>query len=423
VSYWTTDLAVVAGLCLGFGFLGAFFGWFRKPHRRVHLEFAAFAVLYAGSILAARSAYIAASAEDYVAAERVAALFAPLAWIALLWFVADYSDFRPRKTLAALTTLFGAFAVVAIFAPDLIVGEAGGVVPLELPWGEEVLRQSSAEAPLTVIASLLQLAALVLLVTATVRLYRRDDKPGAGLLVVSIGWFVATIIGDLVIESGVVDFVLLSDIGFLGFVVAMSIQLARTTIDAERDLLAYQANLLSMVEERSEQLQRAQADLVKQAAERAAADERGRLAWDLHDVVTQTLLSVNLIASSLPRLWEDNPARAERSTQELRRLTRGAMAEMRTLLRELRPHSIIETDLDTLVGQVVDGLAARHDLDGDVRIEMSGGLPPDAGRRLPDRTGGDQQRRQARRRHRRSSRDRHRPRLRHERPGRLVGSG
>jgi signal transduction histidine kinase len=68
---------------------------------------------------------------------------------------------------------------------------------------------------------------------------------------------------------------------------------------------------------------------------------------------------------------------AERSTAELQRLTRGALAEMRLLLRELRPHTIAETDLATLITQLSHGLAARHDIPATVHTDTDGTLPPD----------------------------------------------
>ena len=62
--------------------------------------------------------------------------------------------------------------------------------------------------------------------------------------------------------------------------------------------------------------------------ETTIAEERSRLARDLHDVVTQILFSINLIAMGLPRLWKHDPAMAERSTNELQRMTRGALADI-----------------------------------------------------------------------------------------------
>jgi two-component system nitrate/nitrite sensor histidine kinase NarX len=119
------------------------------------------------------------------------------------------------------------------------------------------------------------------------------------------------------------------------------------------------------------------ARLFDQAQEAAVAEERSRLARELHDSVTQVLFSINLIALSLGRLWKRNPGMAERSTDELQRLTRGALAEMRTLLRELRPQTIAATELSTLLKQLGDGLSARHDIPVEVEVSQPCELPPE----------------------------------------------
>jgi two-component system nitrate/nitrite sensor histidine kinase NarX len=63
-----------------------------------------------------------------------------------------------------------------------------------------------------------------------------------------------------------------------------------------------------------------------------AIEEHQRLARELHDAVIQTLFSVSLIAEVLPSLWKRNPQEGQARLDELRRLTRGALAEMRGLL-------------------------------------------------------------------------------------------
>ena len=117
------------------------------------------------------------------------------------------------------------------------------------------------------------------------------------------------------------------------------------------------------------------ARLTEQARETAVSEERSRLARELHDSVTQLLFSINLIALSLGRLWKRDPDMAERSTSELQRLTRGALAEMRTLLRELRPQTIAATELGTLLNQLGDGLSARHDIPVEVDVGQIGDIP------------------------------------------------
>ena len=98
---------------------------------------------------------------------------------------------------------------------------------------------------------------------------------------------------------------------------------------------------------------------------------------ELHDAITQLLFSVNLVAGSLPRLWKQDPEMAERSTLELQRLTRGALSEMRTLLRELRPSTIADADLAILITHLSEGLAGRHDIPVAIEAEMTGSLPAD----------------------------------------------
>jgi histidine kinase/GAF domain-containing protein len=64
----------------------------------------------------------------------------------------------------------------------------------------------------------------------------------------------------------------------------------------------------------------------------AGEEERERLARELHDAVTQTLFSASLIAEVVPRLWDRDPEEGRNRVEDLRRLTRGALSEMRTLL-------------------------------------------------------------------------------------------
>jgi signal transduction histidine kinase len=101
------------------------------------------------------------------------------------------------------------------------------------------------------------------------------------------------------------------------------------------------------------------ARLYEKAENAAVAAERNRLARDLHDAVTQTLFSASMIADVLPRIWERNPEEGQRRLEELRQLTRGALSEMRTLLVELRPSALADTDLGDLIGHQVNAFIAR----------------------------------------------------------------
>lgn len=99
--------------------------------------------------------------------------------------------------------------------------------------------------------------------------------------------------------------------------------------------------------------------LALQLKERAAIQERTRLARDLHDAVSQTLFSSSLIAEVLPRLWERDPLEGRKRLEEIRQLTRGALAEMRTLLLELRPAALVDAEMGDLLRQLAESITGR----------------------------------------------------------------
>ncbi|MEA2652245.1 MAG: hypothetical protein QOI85_1966 [Chloroflexota bacterium] len=81
-------------------------------------------------------------------------------------------------------------------------------------------------------------------------------------------------------------------------------------------------------------------DLRDQAAELAASQERAHLARELHDSVTQALFSMGLTLRTLEILLATDPEAARGKLVELRELQKDALAEMRTLIFELRPTSL-----------------------------------------------------------------------------------
>lgn len=115
--------------------------------------------------------------------------------------------------------------------------------------------------------------------------------------------------------------------------------------------------------------------LRQQEAERAANAERGRLARELHDAVTQTLFSASLVAEVLPRIWAKSPEKGMARLEEVRLLTRGALAEMRTLLLELRPKALEQTALEELLKQLVNAASGRARIPVDSEFHGCGELP------------------------------------------------
>ena len=119
------------------------------------------------------------------------------------------------------------------------------------------------------------------------------------------------------------------------------------------------------------------AQLYERAQELAALEERQRLARELHDAVTQTLFSASLIAEALPDLWKNDPDQGRQLLQKLRQLSQGALAEMRTLLMELRPAALAEASLKDLLQQLARAATGREGIPVTVEAEEHCELPTD----------------------------------------------
>jgi signal transduction histidine kinase len=65
------------------------------------------------------------------------------------------------------------------------------------------------------------------------------------------------------------------------------------------------------------------------------------------------------------------------TASELRRLTRGALAEMRTLLLELRPSGITNMPLGELLAQLIESVTSRTDLSFELNVENIPPLAPE----------------------------------------------
>ncbi len=112
------------------------------------------------------------------------------------------------------------------------------------------------------------------------------------------------------------------------------------------------------------------ARLYHQSTELAALQERQQIARDLHDSVTQTLFSASVMTESVITLYRQNPVQVEQELLELHSLVRGSLAEMRTLLFELRPDVLATANIHDLLQQLIDTFRGR------TRINIEFSAPP-----------------------------------------------
>jgi signal transduction histidine kinase len=377
MSIYTTIIGLVAGICIGFGALYLFVGLRRRSNRVLNLLFAVFALAYAGTLLLGVFWRQATSVEAFLAINRWDALFLPLVFTSLIWYVAVYTKFRPKWLLYSLTLFYIVLGIAYFINPTTIYGKLDTLALLTLPWGETIRNPVGEETLLAIAGMLSQLIVILYIIIACIRQFRRGERQQATLLGLGMAWFIAMLSIEIMGEAGIVPYMPLGEIGFLGIAVAASLQMANSILRTEALLENYRTNLEELVEQRTAALEASQAQLLQETRARAVAEERTRIARDLHDAVTQTIYSAALITEALPRIGERNPDEAQRNLAKLRQLLRGALAELRTLLFELRPASLESADLDTLLTQLVDAFTGRTRIPVQSKISGPNTLQPD----------------------------------------------
>lgn len=105
-----------------------------------------------------------------------------------------------------------------------------------------------------------------------------------------------------------------------------------------------------------------QARLVEASRELSIIEERARLARELHDATVQTLFSLSLSAEVAASLVVSDPEAAGVEVGRIRDLAQTAVAELRSLVFELRPPALDDEGLVATVGKQLEVLGRIHGL-------------------------------------------------------------
>jgi signal transduction histidine kinase len=119
------------------------------------------------------------------------------------------------------------------------------------------------------------------------------------------------------------------------------------------------------------------ARLFERSRELSVVEERNRLARELHDAMTQTLFGLALTADAAATLVRTDPERAEAEIRRVRQLATDTLAELRSLIFELRPAELEAEGFVATLAKHLDVLERAYG------VEVS--LEVDGGRRLPAR--------------------------------------
>lgn len=123
---------------------------------------------------------------------------------------------------------------------------------------------------------------------------------------------------------------------------------------------------------------RLERELQEQAAELAANRERARLAQELHDSVTQALFTITITAGAARMLLERDREGVQAKLEEISALGQEALAEMRSLIVELRPRGLAEAGLGAALRTHLDDVQRRTGLETRLEVRLDGEEIPSA---------------------------------------------
>ncbi|MFN6538964.1 MAG: sensor histidine kinase [Nostoc sp. EkiNYC01] len=337
-----TVLSIVTGISLYVGLLHLLIACMRlKPAQNFCFGLSCLAIV--GSILALIAEYKAINVDDYINARKLLTSVGYIYGITTAWFVSLYTNFRPVRLILVLNSLyFISFLINEISPTGILYSHISNLSSISLPWGESIPHPEGTLNPLFSFQLLTLIGNIVFFFFACYFQYQRGEKQAALTLGISLAILIATVQHDRLVDLGKIQFIYLTEFGFMSFVIIMSLRLSKDLIQAVK----LQEQLLE-----SERLRKIAVEV-----------ERNRLARDLHDSVSQTLFTVATIAEALPRVWKRNPDIAQQGLEELAQLTQAALAEMRNLLIELRPDGLAQKTLGELIQQLTKAISGRASL-------------------------------------------------------------
>jgi signal transduction histidine kinase len=119
------------------------------------------------------------------------------------------------------------------------------------------------------------------------------------------------------------------------------------------------------------------ARLYERSRELSVVEERTRLARELHDAVAQTLFSLRLTAQAAAGLVRKDPERAEAELRRVGELSRQALAELRSVIVELRPADLAADGLAATLAKHIEVLRRAHGVEIALTVDGSHGADAD----------------------------------------------
>ena len=193
----------------------------------LHLLFAGLSLAMMVLILAKAGAYLAPTVQELIALRKWEISAVSLVFMIFPWFVAGYTGVRPRKLLLGLSVFWIVILIVNLSLPyGVQFADLPRLTYFELPWGERVVDlrvlQRSAWHNIGILGIL---AIMAFSIYACIAQHRRGQRRRARALAWGLGLFFGSILFNQAVNRQLIEFVHLSDFGFLSMLVLMDLEM------------------------------------------------------------------------------------------------------------------------------------------------------------------------------------------------------
>jgi PAS domain S-box-containing protein len=227
------SLYVMSGIC-AFAALHHGLAVMQRRVSQTHLLFAALCGVVMAYILVRAGAYQAQTVEALVVLRKWEVVGVCLIFAIFAWFIAGFTGVRPRRFLLALTVFWGLILAANLILPyGAQFADLPTLTYFDLPWGERVVDLRVFQPSLAhKIALVGVLAIMAFGVHASIDQYRRGLKRRARSLAWALGLFFSFILFNWATNWGIIDFIHLSEFGFLAMLVMMDLEM---TLESRND--------------------------------------------------------------------------------------------------------------------------------------------------------------------------------------------
>jgi len=208
----------------------------RRQAKRYHLFYALLCLLIAAFTLARAAAYQAQTAQALVEMRRWEVMSGSIFLALFPWFIAEFTGIRRPRLLIILTAFWSLIIVVNLILPyGIQFADLPVLAHFSLPWGERVVDLRADQPGLWLSLTWVGIVAVMsYCLYSSLNLYRDGIKKRARSLAKALIVFFSFIAFDALVDWRLVEFINVTDFGFLAMMVLMDFDMLSESRDQYR---------------------------------------------------------------------------------------------------------------------------------------------------------------------------------------------